>query len=52
VNLLHPGARVIDAATGETLTPVMVEAAAADLPEIVFMPNSTSISDIARYLAA
>jgi len=53
VNLLN-GARVIDAATGETLTEEMVSSAAdalADVP-IVFLPISTTVGDIARYLAA
>ncbi len=53
MNLLN-GARVIDAATGETLTEEMVSSAAdalADVP-IVFLPISTTVGDIARYLAA
>jgi acyl-CoA synthetase (AMP-forming)/AMP-acid ligase II len=56
VKLLHPGARVIDAATGETLSVESVEAAAealaAEPGAVVFHPISTTISDIARYLAA
>jgi acyl-CoA synthetase (AMP-forming)/AMP-acid ligase II len=55
VNLLHPGARVIDAATGETLTAAMVDAAAEELGAsrgVVFLPISTTVTDIARYLAA
>ena len=31
MNLLHPGARVIDAVTGETLTEDLIDAAAAEL---------------------
>jgi acyl-CoA synthetase (AMP-forming)/AMP-acid ligase II len=56
VKLLHPGARVIDAATGETLSVESVEAAAealaAEPGAVVFQPISTTIADIARYLAA
>jgi len=56
VNLIHPGARVIDAATGETLTPEAIDAAAdtlaAEPGPVVFHPISTTIPDIARYLAA
>jgi acyl-CoA synthetase (AMP-forming)/AMP-acid ligase II len=56
VNLPHPGARVIDAATGETLTPDLIAAAASRLAAepgaVVFHPISTTIADIARYLAA
>ncbi len=55
MNLLHPGARVIDAATGETLTPELVDAAAAELAGdegVVFLPFATTVPAIARYLAA
>ncbi|MFI5894420.1 AMP-binding protein [Actinoplanes sp. NPDC051513] len=56
MNLLHPGARVIDAATGETLSADLVRAAAdalaAEPGAVVFHPISTTIPDIARYLAA
>jgi acyl-CoA synthetase (AMP-forming)/AMP-acid ligase II len=56
VNLLHPGARVIDAATGSSLSADDVEAAASQLAAepgaVVFHPISTTIPDIARYLAA
>jgi len=56
VNLLHPGARVIDAATGETLTEELIEAAAAELATeaggVVFLPFATTIPAVARYLAA
>jgi len=56
VNLLHPGARVIDAATGETLTEDLIEAAAAELrtqaSAVVFLPFETTVGAIARYLAA
>ncbi|GAA2619399.1 AMP-dependent acyl-CoA synthetase [Paractinoplanes durhamensis] len=56
MNLLHPGARVIDAATGQTMTPADVSTAASELEKepgaVVFHPISTTISDIARYLAA
>ncbi|GID30233.1 AMP-binding protein [Paractinoplanes brasiliensis] len=56
MNLLHPGARVVDAATGETLTEDMIEAAAAALASepggVVFHPFETTLPSIARYLAA
>ncbi len=56
MNLLHPGARVIDAATGETLTPASVDAAEAELAAepggVVFLPFATTVPAIARYLAA
>jgi acyl-CoA synthetase (AMP-forming)/AMP-acid ligase II len=56
VNLLHPGARVIDAATGETLTDELIDAAAAELTAgpggVVFLPFATTVPSIARYLAA
>jgi acyl-CoA synthetase (AMP-forming)/AMP-acid ligase II len=56
VNLLHPGARVIDAATGEALTEQMIDAAAAELAglpgAVVFQPIATTVPDVARYLAA
>ncbi|WP_433373640.1 AMP-binding protein [Actinoplanes sp. CA-142083] len=56
MNLLHPGARVIDAATGETLTPELVSSAvetlAAEPGAVVFHPISTTVAGIARYLAA
>jgi acyl-CoA synthetase (AMP-forming)/AMP-acid ligase II len=54
VNLLHPAARVIDAATGETLTEELIEAAAAGLADqtVVILPIETTIAAIARYLAA
>jgi len=52
VNLLHPGARVIDAATGETLTEELIEAAAAELATeaggVVFLPFATTIPAVAR----
>ena len=56
MTLFHPGARVIDAATGETLTPEKIDAAADELSAepgaVVFHPISTTVSGIARYLAA
>lgn len=56
MNLLHPGARVIDAATGETLTPELIDAAAAELAaepgKVVFLPIATTVPSVARYLAA
>ncbi|XVV13170.1 AMP-binding protein [Actinoplanes sp. CA-131856] len=56
MNLFHPGARVVDAATGETLTEETIEAAAAVLAEepggVVFLPIETTVASIARYLAA
>jgi acyl-CoA synthetase (AMP-forming)/AMP-acid ligase II len=54
VNLLHPRARVIDAATGETLTEARIAAAARTLADqkIVFLPITTTVADVARYLAA
>ncbi|MGX6604400.1 AMP-binding protein [Micromonosporaceae bacterium Da 78-11] len=56
MNLLHPDARVIDAATGETLTEELVASAAtaltASAEPVVFLPMATTVPDIARYLAA
>jgi acyl-CoA synthetase (AMP-forming)/AMP-acid ligase II len=56
VNLLHPGARVIDAATGETLTEEMIDTAAAELAAepgaVVFLPIASTVPCVARYLAA
>ncbi|WP_308285693.1 AMP-binding protein [Actinoplanes hulinensis] len=53
MNLLHPGARVVDAATGETLTPAMIDAAAASLPSsTLFLPMPTTMAAVATYLAA
>lgn len=56
MNLLHPGARVIDAATGETLTDEMIDAAAAELAAepgaVVFLPIASTVPAVARYLAA
>jgi acyl-CoA synthetase (AMP-forming)/AMP-acid ligase II len=56
VNLLHPGARVIDAATGETLTEELIDAAASALAAepgaVVFHPIETTVAGVARYLAA
>jgi acyl-CoA synthetase (AMP-forming)/AMP-acid ligase II len=54
VNLLHPSAKVVDAATGETLTPEMIESAAASLADrpLVFLPMPTTVPAVARYLAA
>lgn len=54
MNLLHPSARVIDAATGETLTEDLIEAEAAALAgeALVILPIETTVASIARYLAA
>ena len=54
MNLLHPGARVVDAATGERLTPRLIDAAAAaiDGERLVFLPMPTTVPAVARYLAA
>ncbi|MEV4277261.1 AMP-binding protein [Actinoplanes xinjiangensis] len=54
MNLLHPSARVVDAATGERLTPAMIDAAAAEVAgqPIVFLPMPTTVPAVARYLAA
>ncbi|WP_430781181.1 AMP-binding protein [Actinoplanes sp. G11-F43] len=54
MNLLHPGATVIDAATGEVLTPALIDAAAAALPagSPVFLPMTSTVASIATYLAA
>jgi acyl-CoA synthetase (AMP-forming)/AMP-acid ligase II len=54
VNLLHPSARVIDAASGETLTTDLIEAEAAALAgeTVVFLPMSSTVPAVARYLAA
>jgi acyl-CoA synthetase (AMP-forming)/AMP-acid ligase II len=47
---------VIDAETGETLTPALVDAAAAELSAdeggVVFLPFASTVPAIARYLAA
>jgi acyl-CoA synthetase (AMP-forming)/AMP-acid ligase II len=54
VNLLHPSAKVVDAATGEVLTPALIDEAAKGLaPESpVFLPMATTVRSIATYLAA
>jgi acyl-CoA synthetase (AMP-forming)/AMP-acid ligase II len=56
VNLLHPGARVIDAATGETLRGTDVDAAAAFFTGqpsgVVFALTATTVPAVARYLGA
>ncbi|MFC4063722.1 AMP-binding protein [Actinoplanes subglobosus] len=54
MNLLHPSARVVDAATGETLTPALIDAAAEEIAgqPIVFLPMPTTVPAVARYLAA
>ncbi|MCY1137520.1 AMP-binding protein [Actinoplanes sp. Pm04-4] len=56
MNLFHPGARVIDAVTGETLTEDMIAAAEAQLAGepggVVFLPMQTTLPVVARYLAA
>ena len=54
MNLLHPGARVIDAATGETLTEELIDEAAGGLAgeTVVFLPMATTVTAVARYLAA
>jgi acyl-CoA synthetase (AMP-forming)/AMP-acid ligase II len=54
VNLLHPSARVVDAATGTVLTPEMIDAAAGEIAgqPIVFLPMPATVEAVARYLAA
>ncbi|GIE81114.1 AMP-dependent acyl-CoA synthetase [Actinoplanes philippinensis] len=54
MNLLHPSARVVDAATGAVLTPAMIDAAAAEIAghPIVFLPMPSTVEAVARYLAA
>jgi acyl-CoA synthetase (AMP-forming)/AMP-acid ligase II len=54
VNLLHPDARVIDAATGEVLTPELISTFEAELAgeRLLFLPMPTTVPAIARYLAA
>ncbi|GAA2596438.1 AMP-binding protein [Winogradskya consettensis] len=56
MNLLHPGARVLDAETGATLSPGEVDAAAAAFaqlpPGIVFALTPTELGAVARYLGA
>ncbi|MDI6100492.1 AMP-binding protein [Actinoplanes sp. NEAU-A12] len=54
MNLLHPSAKVVDAATGETLTPALIDAAAASLKDqpLVFLPMPATVPAVARYLAA
>jgi acyl-CoA synthetase (AMP-forming)/AMP-acid ligase II len=54
VNLLHPSARVVDAATGEELTPELIDEAAAALTDerLIFLPMPATVPAVARYLAA
>lgn len=54
MNLLHPSARVVDAATGEVLTAAHVDEAARTLHDetLVFLPMPTTVAAVARYLAA
>ncbi|MFC7529572.1 AMP-binding protein [Actinoplanes sp. GCM10030250] len=54
MNLLHPDARVVDAVTGETLTPELIDQAAAELAgePLVFLPMPATVAAVARYLAA
>lgn len=54
MNLLHPSARVVDAATGETLTTALIDAAAEEIAgqPIVFLPMPATVPAVARYLAA
>ncbi len=56
MNLFAPGARVLDAATGESLHPDQVEAAAAEFaalpPGVVFALTPTELGAVARYLGA
>ncbi|MEU4622559.1 AMP-binding protein [Actinoplanes sp. NPDC023801] len=54
MNLLHPAARVVDAETGEELTPELIDEAAATLTgePIVFLPMPATVPAVARYLAA
>ncbi|MEU4694432.1 AMP-binding protein [Actinoplanes sp. NPDC023714] len=54
MNLLHPDARVVDAATGETLTPALIAGFEAEFADqkLVFLPMPTTVPAIAKYLAA
>ncbi|RZU51751.1 acyl-CoA synthetase (AMP-forming)/AMP-acid ligase II [Krasilnikovia cinnamomea] len=56
MNLLHPDARVLDAATGATLDHAQVDAAAADFarhaPGVAFALTPTELPAVARYLGA
>ncbi|HWS33964.1 MAG TPA: AMP-binding protein [Actinoplanes sp.] len=54
MNLLHPSATVVDAATGETLTTDLIDAAERELPteSPVFLAMTTTVQSIATYLAA
>ncbi|AGL14131.1 AMP-binding protein [Actinoplanes sp. N902-109] len=56
MNLLHPGARVVDAVTGETLADADVDAAATYFarqpPGVVFALTATTVPAVARYLGA
>ncbi|MFI7602630.1 AMP-binding protein [Actinoplanes sp. NPDC049681] len=56
MNLLHPGARVVDAATGAVLLRSDVDAAAAAFerlpPGVVFALTPTEVGAVARYLGA
>lgn len=56
MNLLHPDAQVVDAATGEFLTEEALDVAAEELAgeagAVVFHPMEISVPAVARYLAA
>ncbi|GAB1689106.1 AMP-binding protein [Krasilnikovia sp. M28-CT-15] len=56
MNLLHPDARVLDAATGAALDHGQVDAAAADFarhaPGVAFALTPTELPAVARYLGA
>lgn len=51
---MHPDARVVDAVTGETLTPDLIASFDAELADrrLVFLPMPTTVPAIAKYLAA
>ncbi|WP_229076181.1 AMP-binding protein [Actinoplanes sp. DH11] len=54
MNLLHPDARVVDAATGDELTAGLIDRAAAELAgeRLLFLPMPSTVPAVARYLAA
>ncbi|BAL85644.1 putative AMP-binding enzyme [Actinoplanes missouriensis 431] len=54
MNLLHPDARVVDAATGDVLTRELVDGFRDEFAgeRLAFLPMPTTVPAIARYLAA
>ncbi|GLY05978.1 AMP-binding protein [Actinoplanes sp. NBRC 101535] len=52
MNLLHPDARVVDAETGEELTPALIDSVVLGDRPVVFLPMHTTVRSVATYLAA